>query len=128
MKKIISLGFTAAFVIVLAGAGYLAYEIHAYVRDISEKAKAAYGLNYMDSLAKVVDSEDWTFKDRNDAVWALGQIADERALPVLKKHYTGVMPQREPLDKVLSQYEIRKAIKWCEKGNLISWMHTKYRN
>jgi hypothetical protein len=30
------------------------------------------------------DMHDW-----NHAVWALGQLEDPRALPVLEKHYTG---------------------------------------
>jgi hypothetical protein len=127
MKKIILIILLGILIFIFAGVAFLAYDIHAYVRNISEKAKAEYNLTYIDSLSKVVASDTWSFKDRNDAVWALGQIADERALPVLKKYYTGIMPEREPLNKVLSQYEIQKAIKWCEKGNWVSWMHTKYR-
>jgi hypothetical protein len=45
--------------------------------------------------------------ERNRAVWALGQLRDRRALPVLEKHYTGA-----PCDHArgLCQKELRKAM------------------
>ena len=45
------------------------------------------------------------------------------ALPTLRSVYTGNIPDREPLDQVLSQYELAKAIRWCEQGNWTSWMY-----
>lgn len=51
------------------------------------------------------NSENHSFEEKNSAVWALGQFADQKALPFL--------------------HEIEKAIKWCKRGNLTSWM---YRN
>ena len=29
---------------------------------------------------------------------------------------------REPLNEVVSQYEIEKAIRWVKNGNITSWM------
>jgi len=53
------------------------------------------------------DEEGRALKERRGAVWALGQLQDKRALPVLEKYYTG-----EPCDheKYLCQYELKKAI------------------
>jgi len=69
-----------------------------------------------------VESDEKTFRQRNKAIWALGQLADSQALPVLKSYYTGKVPANESLDKSISQYELEKAIKWCEQGNITSWM------
>ncbi|MDQ1289203.1 MAG: hypothetical protein QG622_2769 [Actinomycetota bacterium] len=53
-------------------------------------------------------------RSRNDATWALGQLGDSRALPVVRKYYSGWDGESEPLDVVLSQYELKKALKQLE--------------
>ncbi|MBF0208082.1 MAG: hypothetical protein HQK53_14480 [Oligoflexia bacterium] len=60
---------------------------------------------------------------RNNAIWALGQLADRRALPALNKLYLGTISPRESGDSTISQYELKKAIQWCEKGNATGWMY-----
>jgi hypothetical protein len=73
-----------------------------------------------------LNSTETTFREKNRAVWVLGQLGDPRALPALRSYYTGIPDHKEPLDKVLSQYELRKAIKWCERGNATNWMYRKF--
>jgi hypothetical protein len=119
VARLVAAGVLAGLILFASGL----YWIYATVRDTSSKARQAYGGSAVEALGKTVESETSSFKEKNDAVWALGQIADSSALPMLKKFYTGVMPEREPLDKVLSQYELKKAIKWCEQGNMTSWMY-----
>jgi len=72
-----------------------------------------------------LNSNKSTIREKNDAIWVLGQLADPRALPTLEMYYTGVSNEKEPLDEVVSQYELKKAIKWCEKGNLTNFMYKK---
>ena len=91
------------------------------------RATSQYQEDCVDSLVLVLESEDVSIKQKNDAVWALGQIADKRSLPILKKLYTGNIPEREPLDKVISQYELKKSIHWIETGNWTSWMYVRYK-
>ena len=75
------------------------------------------------ALIKQLDDEDNSLRERNYAIWSLGQLGDEQALPVLEKYYTGIIPDREPYDKTLSQYEMKKAIKLLEGGvNLGAWV------
>lgn len=50
------------------------------------------------------------------AVWALGQIGDARALPVLQEYYTGNIPPRESPERVISRYELKKAIHLLRGG------------
>jgi hypothetical protein len=50
-------------------------------------------------------------------------LADQQALPTLEKYYTGQIPNKESLDKTLSQYELKKTIKWCQNGNITNWMY-----
>ena len=53
------------------------------------------------------DEEGRTLKERNGAIWALGQLQDKRALPILEEYYTGEECDHE---KYLCQHELRKAI------------------
>jgi len=93
------------------------------VKKICESETRRYSKSCVRSLTIALDDETRDFKERNSAVWALGQLADKNALPVLRKHYTGNIPKRESLSNAISQYELKKAIKWCEKGNMTSWMY-----
>jgi hypothetical protein len=95
------------------------------VSNTCTNAKAEYNSDCVEAMIAILDSKNETFVDRNHAIWVLGQLADDRALPKLKEYYKGVPDEVEPLNKTLSQYELQKAIKWCEEGNVTSWM---YRN
>ncbi|MBN1822994.1 MAG: hypothetical protein JW803_01600 [Endomicrobiales bacterium] len=127
MKKAVVIAIVALIVLAAAGAAWSFRTIYSHVADISAQASAEFGAPAADALMMTLQDETRPFRERNRAVWALGQLADRKALPVLKKYYTGDIPEKEPLDKVLSQYELAKAIKWCEKGNATSWMYKDLR-
>lgn len=58
---------------------------------------------------------------------ALGQLADPQALPFLELLNAELKGDPVPFDRSsgLSKYELEKAVKWCNKGNLTSWMYKK---
>lgn len=72
---------------------------------------AAYGGERWDSLVKQAECSDCPMRERNRAVWALGQMEERRALPALKKHYTGEKCDHQA---ELCQYELDKAIRKIE--------------
>ena len=123
----VAFGFGAVLLLILAFIAIIYMIIFTEVRNTCDRAIAAYQKDCVDSLVLVLESEDKSVKEKNDAIWALGQIADKRALPVLEKLYTGEIPEREPLDKVISQYEIEKSIHWINEGNWTSWMYLRIR-
>lgn len=84
------------------------------VQNNCQKAKAKYGGTCTKALSLVLDDETKSFRERNDAIWALGQLGNKEALPMLQKYYTGNIPEREPLNEMISQYELKKAIKLAE--------------
>lgn len=88
------------------------------VKNQCQEAKREYPAetDCVGALMTLVQDEGKSFRTRNSAIWALGQSGDKRALPVLEKYYTGVIPDREPLDKSLSQYELKKAIALVKGG------------
>lgn len=90
------------------------------VKSQCKEAQVSKKGDCVQSLIFVLDDTNMSYRKRNHAIWALGQLGDSRATPVLKKYYTGDIPARESLNKTISQYELKKAIKLTEGGLNIS--------
>ena len=101
--------FLLFFVITCSWIGY-------EVKSQCQEAKGEYSKDCVESLIELLEDKDKSYQSRNSAIWALGQLGDSRALPTLKSFYTGNIPSREPLNKTISQYELKKAINLAE-GN-----------
>jgi hypothetical protein len=90
------------------------------VKKRCELAQSKYGGECVEALMSQVADESSQY-GKNSAIWALGQLGDERALPFLEKYDNGEpLPKREPWDEGISQYELRKAIKLLKSGFNIS--------
>lgn len=105
--------FLLFFIITCSWIGYEA-------KSACRTAQRDYPGDCVESLISLLKDESRDFRSRNDAIWALGQFGDPRALPVLQSFYTGVIPDREPLAKTISQYELQKAINLTSGGVNIS--------
>ena len=83
------------------------------INSTSGRAMEQFDGDRIEALIALADCQKCKLEDRNHAVWALGQLKDKRALPVLYKYRTG-----QPCDHFhqICQYEINKAIRWTE-GN-----------
>jgi hypothetical protein len=124
-RKLRRWGFGFALGLILLAIAYLciSWMIRAGVRSISEMALQEYPGDRVSALMAVVESEEHSMRDINRAIWALGQLGDPRALPVLEKHYIG-KPSDERYE--ISQYELKKAIALCKGAINISalvWRH-----
>lgn len=112
--------------IVLAGLCSISLVIFTSINTACNDAKTFYGGDCVSSLSLLVADPTKSFRQRNTAVWALGQLQDKRALPVLQQYYTGRIPSREPLDATLSQYELQKAIRLIngdtKRAPIFSWI------
>lgn len=97
------------FVVICTWIGY-------EVKSQCQSAVREYGGDCSEALSQLLNDENRGFRARNDAIWSLGQLGDKRSLPILESHYTGVIPEREPLDQVISQYELKKAIHLTSGG------------
>ncbi len=96
------------------------------VKSQCQQARREYGGDCTEALIRLVEDETRGFRVRNEAIWALGQLGDGRALPVLQQLYTGNIPPREPLDAGISQYELRKAVALTDGGQnplALFWRH-----
>ena len=102
----------AVIVVLAAGLAFLIWSIRADVAFQSARAQGEFPGDRVEALIAYVDSDRHTLRDRNLAVWALGQIEDPRALPVLRKHFTGGPCQH---DRFLCQREVKRAIEACAR-------------
>jgi hypothetical protein len=93
------------------------------VHSISTKALREHPGDKVAALMVLVESEQHDYRDRNRAIWALGQLGDARALALLQKHYTGKDSDEK---SELSQYELKKAIALCKGATNVGayiWRH-----
>jgi len=101
------------------GSVWIGYE----AKSLCQQAQWQYDGDCVEALIAQLDDRHQGFRNRNHAIWALGEIGDSRALPILEKYYTGNIPNREPLDDMISQYELKKAINLARGGtNITTWV------
>ena len=111
---------TGAALVVVALLGVLVavgLAIGTGVGDASAAAVAEFGGDRVDALMSVVDSSKYSLHERNRAVWALGQLGEARALPVLERHYTGKQCDH---GRLICQHELEKAIRQCRGSTNVS--------
>ena len=105
------LGITAGILVALyLGASLM---IGLGVNSTSRSAMAQFDGDRIEALIALVDCDNCSLEDRNHAIWALGQLKDKRALPILYKYRTGKPCNHS---QQICQYEISKSIRWTE-GN-----------
>jgi len=117
--------FIAGFIgaAILAFAGITFSQLHSSVKSICLTAKAEYEKDCVSSLIETIKSEKHSNQERNESIWALGQIADSKALPFLTELNQSLQDRKTDWEHGLSKFEVEKAIKWCTKGNITSWMY-----
>lgn len=119
---IVAIGISIFLLFFFITSVWIGYE----VKNLCQNAKWQYSGNCTDALIAQLKDEHRGFKARNDAIWALGQIGNTSALPTLKSFYTGNIPLREPLNKSISQYELKKAIRLMSGEKNISAIFWNY--
>ena len=102
----------AGIALVLSAALWLGttWLIASGVHAVSEAALLERPGDPVPALMAYMELPTHTLRERNRAVWALGQLGDARALPVLEKHFTDLPCEHS---RALCQDELRKAIRLC---------------
>jgi hypothetical protein len=101
-------GLLTLLVLVLAG---IIGSIRSGLQRFSDDAVTRFPGDRVEALMQLVDCDTCSLEDRNHAVWALGQMPEERAIPVLRKHFDGKACTHSTR---LCQYELRKAIRMVD--------------
>jgi len=120
VKKVLVYGTLSCLAFLLFAFVMICFSIRSSVKEISAEATQQYPGDRVEALITYVKSENHSLRQRNRAVWALGQIGNQRALPTLEKSYTGGPCDH---DSRLCQRELQKAIKLCKGGlNATAWL------
>jgi len=109
---VLAVGVSIFFLFFIITCSWIGYEVKNQCRE----ATGQYGGRCLESLISLLNDDHQSFRARNRAIWALGQLGDPQALPVLNQYYTGVIPAREPLNQMISQYELKKAVNLASGG------------
>jgi len=119
-RKILGYGILSCLAFLFIAYLMVCWSIRSSVKEMSAEATKEFPGDRVEALMKYVNSEDHSLRQRNRAVWALGQIGDKSALPVLEKSYTGGPCDH---DHSLCQRELRRAIKACKSAfNATAWL------
>lgn len=116
------LGILVLALMFFAASGF--FTIYSQVKRVCTLAMTNFKKDCGESLILVLGSVEYNFRAKNSAVWALGQLADKSALPTLRELDSTLTDSRKcRSETTICKYEVEKAIKWCEKGNVTSWMY-----
>jgi hypothetical protein len=129
MRKILSLIFGVIAILSAGGLLILYLWIGQSIKDHIATTQQKYPGTAEDALISFLLDETNSTVDRTHvAVWTLGQIKSEKALPILKDLYRDD-PKGNTCygrhDTLLCQYEIYKAICTIEKRTLFSFTRFK---
>jgi len=120
VKKVLVYGTLSCMAFLLVAFVMICFSIRLGVKQISAEATQQYPGDRIEALITYVKTENNSIRQRNRAVWALGQIGDERALPILTESHTGGPCDH---DNCLCQQELQKAIKLCKGSfNATAWL------
>ena len=114
MKRRLLKGTGIALLVSVIAIVLLSLWIELTVQRVCEKALREHPGDRVQALIACVDSREYSYHERNRAIWALGQLGDRRALPSLKDHLTG-----QPCDHErdgFCQGELKDAIQKLEGG------------
>ena len=119
-KRALRYGALICFSLLFVGYLFICFSIRSSVKEISAQAVQVHPGDRVQALMTYVEAKNHSLRKRNRAVWALGQIGDSRAVPVLEKFRTG-----RPCDhsSQLCQRELEKAIRACKGSfNATAWL------
>ncbi|ODS41147.1 MAG: hypothetical protein A7315_02180 [Candidatus Altiarchaeales archaeon WOR_SM1_79] len=122
-KKILLYSVPIVFIILIILFVLSLHWISSDVKAICKKAQQQFEGDCVEALICALESNHLSFKEKNQSIWALGEIGDKRALPALQKLYTG-KPCPKPCDssQYICQYGVKKAIRGCKGFNVVRYV------
>jgi hypothetical protein len=94
------------------------------VQQYATEAQSVYGGDAVGSLIALAEDENASFEKRNSAIWALGQLGNERALPTLVK-LDYPTDQEPPYDSTayILEYGVKKSIRQIRGFSSTRWIY-----
>ena len=105
-SRLIRIAFipVATFAVILIGLeGWIRFETNHCANDADKQ----FAMEKTKSLIALIESPEFTLKQKNRAIWVLGELKSKEALPKLESMLTGKPCHHET---EICQYELKKAI------------------
>ena len=120
-KKIFAYGIPICICICIIALSVLFRIIYPPVEAVCREAMSENDGDCIEALIAYIESDHHTYKEKNHAIRAIGQLSVKRAVPVLEKLYTE-QPCEKPCrtDRYICKYELEKAIKFSKGTPLFS--------
>ena len=129
MKRLIIIVVSILLSLIVVSMAFLYFWIGISVKGNIKTAKELYPGDAEDALISLLLDENYSTTGRtHTAIWTLGQLRSKKALPILHELYIDDPKGKTCYgkhDSLLCQYEIYKAIKAIENGNLFSYNRFK---
>jgi len=107
MKKILFILSIIIFLGLIGSYFGLRIWVKSDVNNICNSAQGKFEGDKIEALISVLNSDSESLKNKNQAIWALGKLNDERALPILKNLQTDTECNHS---RIVCQRELEKAI------------------
>jgi hypothetical protein len=93
------------------------------VRSACVSAQTEFEGDCVVALSQVAVSPDHSYQKRNRAIWALGEIGDSRAIPILENLSTGEPhPPHCNIKHGICEYGVSKSIQLCAGMNVVRYV------
>ena len=121
---LISLGVIFFIFIFLISVNIIGYS----VKNKCKIAQQKYNGDCVEALISYLKDEKNDYYSRNSAIWALGQLGDNRSLETLQSYYTEFKGEKCNRSKELSQLELQRAIGYMEDNPNITTFFWRFGN
>ena len=122
VKKVFSYVFLFSIVFFVLALTFSLTKIYSDVKSVCKEAKEEFQADCISSLIAYSKSSNHSDKEKINAIWALGQLADSTAIPYLENLASLYECSKDGYESYFC-YEVKKAIKWCRKGNFTQYMY-----
>jgi hypothetical protein len=118
IKKIMTFGYIAVIAGIIITFWGTTASMKTLANNIGENATTVFHKDKVESLLLLLDSDRHSSKEKNDAIWALGVLKDERALNKLESLMT---EEKSGKAEKYCRREIEKSIEKIKGKIVFSW-------
>lgn len=124
LKRYLIIGFLSVLVGFIIAFAISLRVIFLNVRSTCMEAQMKFEGDCVETLMAYVESDETNFKQKNKGIWALSQLADERALPLMHELLEN-KTCKDPCDRdnCICELLVNRAIKFTEGFTVTKWMY-----
>ena len=108
LKKPFGVALLVILVVFVAAYGLLSWQRYTTIRTVCAEVRVEHAGDRIEALVSHLNSAQVDLEEKTRAIWVLGELRDERAVPTLQSLHRS---ERCDHDRFVCQREIRKALR-----------------